>query len=98
MNLTVQNSTLDLADLFTAAGVTRLQSISINWARISKFFPNNAGIRRQRRVSGFHGLDSESSSRMTHLSSRTTVVTHGAHQLSFGMDYINLRAFATITC
>src|SRR5579862_8462331 len=96
-NLTVQNSTIDLNDLFTAAGVN---PASVNIYQlgpsVSKFFPNYmAGFNP---TGGFFGYTASTPSIQPYDTlefSDDLSFTHGAHQFSFGTDYINLRAFAT---
>src|SRR5579862_4181378 len=95
-NLTVQNSTIDLNDLFTAAGVN---PASVNIYQlgpsVSKFFPNYmAGFNP---TGGFFGYTASTPSIQPYDTlefSDDLSFTHGAHQFSFGTDYINLRAFA----
>jgi len=98
-NLTVQNSTLDLNDLFTEAGTPadEIGSIYQLGPGISKFFPhymtgfNVTG-------GGLFGLFNSTPSLQPYDTlefSDNFAFTHGAHQLSFGVDFINLRAFAT---
>lgn len=97
-NLTVQNSTLDLAGLFAQAGVPAAQIGSIYQLgpEISKFFPHYmAGFNV---AGGFFGLFASTPSIQPYDTleiSDSFAWTHGAHQFSFGTDYINLRAFAT---
>ncbi|HEY6442437.1 MAG TPA: TonB-dependent receptor [Candidatus Acidoferrales bacterium] len=96
-NLTVQNSTIDLNDLFTAAGVN---PASVNIYQlgpsVSKFFPNYmAGFNP---TGGFFGYTASTPSIQPYDTlefSDDLSFTHGAHQFSFGTDFINLRAFAT---
>ena len=97
-NLTVQNSTIDLFDLFAAAGIpaNQIGNIYQLGPNISKFFPKYmAGFNVS---GGFFGLFASTPSIQpydTYEASDDLGLTRGAHQLSFGMDYINLRAFAT---
>jgi len=95
-NLTLQNTTVDLNDLFTAAGVN---PASVNIYQlgpsIGKFFPNYmAGFDVN---GGFQGFTASTPSIQPYdtLDFRDDVSwTHGAHQFSFGGEFINLRAFA----
>jgi len=96
-NLTVQNSTLDLAGLFSEAGVpaNQIGDIYQLGPNISKFFPHYmAGFNV---AGGFFGLFASTPSLQPYDTLEATddfAVTHGAHQISFGVDFINLRAFA----
>jgi hypothetical protein len=95
-NLTLQNTTVDLNDLFTAAGVNPA-SVNIYQLgpNISKFFPNYmAGFDVN---GGFQGFTASTPSIQPYdtLDFRDDVSwTRGAHQFSFGGEFINLRAFA----
>jgi hypothetical protein len=97
-NLTVQNSTLDLAGLFAEAGVPAadIGNIYQLGPQVSKFFPNfMTGFAV---TAGFGGLFNSTPSIQpydTLEAADDLSLSHGPHQLSFGMDYINLRAFAT---
>ena len=97
-NLTVQNSTLDLAGLFAEAGVPadEIGNIYQLGPNVSKFFPNYmTGFAV---TPGFGGLFNSTPSIQpydTLEAADDLSLTHGPHQLSFGVDYINLRAFAT---
>lgn len=93
VNLTLQNSTTDLADLFTAAGVDPA-AVNIfqlgppNFPRYMPGFDVNGGFQ------GFTASTPSIQPYDTLEFSDDLSWTHGAHQLSFGMDVINLRAFA----
>jgi Carboxypeptidase regulatory-like domain/TonB dependent receptor len=92
VNRTVQNSTVTIGDLFTDAG---LPAPNIYQLAPPKF-PNYMitwGINSQ--LGGF--LESTPSLQPydTIEVSDDLSLTRGPHQFSFGMDYINLRAFAT---
>jgi hypothetical protein len=95
-NLTVENSTTDLNDLFTAAGVNPA-SVNIYQLgpQISKFFPNYmAGFDVN---GGFQGFTASTPSLQPYDTlefSDNVAWTRGAHQITFGTDFINLRAFA----
>jgi TonB dependent receptor len=97
-NLTVQNTTLDLAGLLSDAGVAPpdIGSVYQLGPQVSKFFPNfMPGFAV---TAGFGGLFNSTPSIQpydTLEAADDLSLTHGAHQISFGMDYINLRAFAT---
>lgn len=91
-NLTVENSTLTLGDLFSAAG---LPTPNIYQLAPPKF-PNYMitwGINSQ--LGGFLASTPSLQPYDTLEFSDDVSWTKGAHQFSFGMDYINLRAFAT---
>lgn len=96
-NLTVQNSTLDLAGLFAEAGVPadEIGNIYQLGPQVSSFFPNYmAGFNV---AGGFFGLFASTPSLQPYDTlevSDDLSFNHGAHQISFGTDYINLRAFA----
>jgi hypothetical protein len=96
-NLTVQNSTLDLAGLFTEAGVPagKIGNIYQLGPQVSSFFPNYmTGFNV---AGGFFGLFASTPSLQPYDTlevSDDLSFNHGAHQISFGTDYINLRAFA----
>ncbi|HEY4709638.1 MAG TPA: TonB-dependent receptor [Candidatus Acidoferrales bacterium] len=95
-NLTVENTTVDLNDLYAAAGVAP-SAINIYQLgpQVSKFFPNYmAGFDVN---GGFQGFTASTPSLQPYDTlevSDDLAWTHGAHQLSFGGDFINLRAFA----
>jgi hypothetical protein len=95
-NLTLQNNTVDLNDLFTAAGVNPA-SVNIYQLgpNISKFFPNYmAGFDVNGGFQGFTG-STPSIQPYDTLDFRDDLSwTRGAHQFSFGGEFINLRAFA----
>lgn len=96
VNLTVENSTLDLNDLFNAAGVNPA-SVNIYQLgpQVGKFFPNYmAGFDVN---GGFQGFTASTPSLQPYDTlefSDDIAWTRSAHQLSFGMDFINMRAFA----
>ena len=97
-NLTVQNSTVDLNDLFTAAGMDPGINIYQLGPQVGKFFPN---FMPDFIVDG--GFFRASLASTPSLQPYDTLEfsddlswTHGAHQFSFGGDFVNLRAFATI--
>jgi len=97
-NLTVQNSTLNLPGLFAEAGVPANQIGNIyqlgtaSAPRFPTYMPNfQTGA-------GLFGLFNSTPSVQPYDTlefSDDLSLTRGAHQLSFGMDFINLRAFAT---
>ncbi len=97
-NLTVQNSTVDLNDLFTEAGVSpgQIGDIYQLGPQVGKFFPNYmTGFNA---AGGFFGLFASTPSIQPYDTLEAAddfAITHGAHQISFGVDYINLRAFAS---
>ncbi len=97
-NLTVQNTTLDLAGLLSEAGVPtgEIGSVYQLSPQVSKFFKNYMpGFAV---TPGFGGLFNSTPSIQPYdtLEAADDVsLTHGPHQFSFGVDYINLRAFAT---
>jgi hypothetical protein len=99
VNLTVQNTTLSLLGpngLFADAGV---DPASVNiyqlGPQVGKFFPNYmAGFDVN---GGFQGFTASTPSLQPYDTlefSDDVAWTRGAHQLSFGVDFINLRAFA----
>src|SRR5262249_11824612 len=96
-NLTVQNNTLDLAGLFSEAGVPadEIGALYQLGPNISKFFPlYRAGFNV---AGGFFGLFASTPSLQPYDTlevSNDLSLTHSAHQISVGVDYINLRAFA----
>ncbi|HEY4283348.1 MAG TPA: hypothetical protein VGM62_09805, partial [Chthoniobacterales bacterium] len=95
-NLTVQNNTTDLSDLFTEAGIpaNQIGSIYQLGPNVNKFFKNYmVGIG----YGGFGGLFNSTPSLQPYDTlefSDDVAFTRGDHQLSFGVDFINLRAFA----
>jgi len=94
-NLTVENSTLDLLSLFAEAGVPANQIGSIYQLAPPKFPHYMAGFQP---ATGFYGLFNSTPSLQPYDTIEVAddlSLTHGAHQLSFGGDLINLRAFAT---
>ncbi len=94
-NLTVENSTVDLNDLFTRrAGIppSQINIYQLGPPNFPKFMPgfNPTG--------GFFGYTASTPSIQPYDTlefSDDLSWTRGAHQLSFGTDFINLRAFAT---
>ncbi|MFZ0977969.1 MAG: TonB-dependent receptor [Candidatus Acidiferrales bacterium] len=94
-NLTVENSTLDLQQVIAAAGVPEGNVYQLG-PNISPFFkdymPNfQTGV-------GLFGLFNSTPSLQPYDTlefSDDLSLTRGAHQLSFGVELINLRAFAT---
>ncbi|HEX4001351.1 MAG TPA: TonB-dependent receptor [Candidatus Acidoferrales bacterium] len=93
-NVTDQNSTLDLADLFTAAGVPS-SAINIYQLGPPKFPRYMPGFDVN---GGFQGFTASTPSIQPYDTlefSDDLTFTRGAHQISFGADFINLRAFAT---
>jgi hypothetical protein len=94
-NLTIQNNTLDLSDLIAAAGLPEGNVYQLG-PNVGKFFkdylPNfQTGV-------GLFGLFNSTPSIQPYDTiglSDDLSLTRGKHQLSFGVDYINLRAFAT---
>jgi len=93
VNITVQNQTLDLGDLFTEAGVATPPNI---YQLGAPNFPNYMitwGINSQ--LGGFLASTPSLQPYDTIEASDDVSLIHGAHQFSFGADFINLRAFAT---
>lgn len=93
-NLTVQNSTVDLADLFAAASVPAAQ-INIYQLGPPKFPKYMPGFNP---TGGFFGYTASTPSIQPYDTlefSDDISWSKGAHQLSLGTDFINLRAFAT---
>lgn len=92
-NLTVQNSTIDLKDLITASGLPAGDIFQLG-PSVGKFFPNYmAGFG----FGGFGGLFNSTPSLQPYDTIEVNddlSLTRGTHQLSFGVDVINLRAFA----
>jgi len=91
VNLTVENSTVNLDDLIAAAGVP---AGSIYQLGPPKFPSYMAGFG----FGGFAGLFNSTPSLQPYDTlefSDDLSWTRGKHQLSFGGDFINLRAFAT---
>jgi len=92
-NLTVENSTIDLNDLFSAAGITSgINIYQLPTPKFPTFLPdfNPTG--------GFYGLTPSTPSIQPYDTlefSDDVEWTRGAHQVTFGLDFINLRAFAT---
>ncbi len=94
VNLTVQNSTANMGDLFTAAGIdpATVNLYQLGPPKFPKYMPgfNVAG--------GFFGFLASTPSLQPYDTlefSDDVSFTRGAHQISFGADFINLRAFAT---
>jgi Carboxypeptidase regulatory-like domain/TonB dependent receptor len=92
-NLTVENTTVDLNDLFAAAGITSginiYQQGPPNFPHYMADFNPTGG--------GLFGLTPSTPSLQPYDTlefSDDLSWTRGAHQLSFGVDFINLRAFA----
>jgi hypothetical protein len=90
-NLTVQNSSLNLFDIFAQAGVT--SGVNLYQLAPPKFpkFMANFGF------GGFGGLFNSTPSLQPYDTlefSDDVAWSHGAHQVSFGVDFINMRAFA----
>ncbi len=93
-NLTVENSNLDLNDLFTAAGIPSSQ-INIYQLGAPKFPTFMADFNP---TGGFYGYTPSTPSIQPYDTlefSDDVSWIRGAHQVSFGVDFINLRAFAT---
>lgn len=91
-NLTLQNSTVDLPAIFAEAGVPAAQ---INLYQQGP--PNFPHYMANIGTGGFGGLFNSTPSLQPYDTievSDDLALTRGAHQLSFGMDFINLRAFA----
>jgi Carboxypeptidase regulatory-like domain/TonB dependent receptor-like, beta-barrel len=93
-NITDQNSTVNMADLFAAAGIdpATVNLYQLGPPKFPKYMPgfNVAG--------GFFGFLASTPSIQPYDTlefSDDVSFTHGAHQISFGADFINLRAFAT---
>ena len=97
VNLTLQNNTVDLNDLFTAAGVNPAsgQHLSTRPTASASSFPNYmAGFDVNGGFQGFTG-STPSIQPYDTLDFRDDLSwTRGAHQFSFGGEFINLRAFA----
>lgn len=97
-NLTVQNTTLDLAGLLAEAEPLGLSPADIGaiYQQGTPKFPNympNFAV-----TAGFGGLFNSTPSLQPYDTlefSDDFSLTRGEHQLSFGVDFINLRAFAT---
>jgi hypothetical protein len=96
VNRTLENNTVDLNDLFTEAGIDP-DSVNVYQLgpNVSKFFPNYmAGFDVN---GGFQGFTASTPSLQPYDTiefSDDLSWTHGAHQISFGTQFINLRAFA----
>jgi len=100
-NLTLQNTTLDLAGLIAEAEAEPVNPLLSSQValpyqqappKFPKFMPNFAV------TAGFGGLFNSTPSLQPYDTlefSDDLSLTRGAHQLSFGADFINLRAFAT---
>ena len=93
-NITDQNSTVNMGDLFAAAGIdpATVNLYQLGPPKFPKYMPgfNVAG--------GFFGFLASTPSIQPYDTlefSDDVTFTHGAHQISFGTDFINLRAFAT---
>jgi hypothetical protein len=92
VEIEVQNSTVDLEDLITAAGVPAGDIYQLGPPKFPTYmtgFDVNGGF------FGFTGSTPSIQPYDTLDFSDDLSWTRGSHQLSFGMDYINLRAFAT---
>jgi hypothetical protein len=90
-NLTVQNSSMNLFDIFAQAGVTS----GINLYQLAP--PNFPKYMANFGFGGFGGLFNSTPSLQPYDTlefSDDVAWSHGAHQVSFGVDFINLRAFA----
>jgi Carboxypeptidase regulatory-like domain/TonB dependent receptor-like, beta-barrel len=97
-NLTNQNSTLNLPGLFAEANILpadigNIYQLGTSAApKFPTYMPNfQTGV-------GLFGLFNSTPSLQPYDTlefSNDLSLTHGAHQLSFGVDFINLRAFAT---
>jgi Carboxypeptidase regulatory-like domain len=92
-NLTVENSTINLNDLFTAAGVP---AAAVNIYQLGPpKFPNFMADFNP--TGGFFGITASTPSLQPYDTlefSDDVAWSHGPHQVSFGVDFINLRAFA----
>ena len=100
-NLTVENTTLDYAGLLSEAEAEPVNPLLPSQIgaiyqqgppKFPKFMPNFAV------TAGFGGLFNSTPSLQPYDTlefSDDFSLTRGAHQLSFGVDFINLRAFAT---
>ena len=93
-NITDQNSTVNMGDLFAEAGVdpATVNLYQLGPPKFPKYMPgfNVAG--------GFFGFLASTPSIQPYDTlefSDDVSFTRGAHQISFGTDFINLRAFAT---
>jgi Carboxypeptidase regulatory-like domain/TonB dependent receptor len=98
-NLTVQNNTLDLNGLFAEAGIppSQIGNIYQLGPSVGKFFPNYMTDFNLTGV-GIFGLFNSTPSIQPYNTLQfwdNFSLTHGAHQITFGTNYINLRAFAT---
>ncbi|MDE3109042.1 MAG: carboxypeptidase regulatory-like domain-containing protein [Acidobacteriota bacterium] len=94
-NLTVQNNTLDLNGLFAAAGITSGINVYQLGPQVGKFFPHfMAGFNPTGGFSGYTASTPSIQPYDTLEFSDDVIWTRGAHQISFGVDFINLRAFA----
>lgn len=97
-NLTVQNSTLDLTGLFTQVNSTCgncLGPINLYQLGPPKFPRYMADFVTQGGLFGYTPSTPSIQPYDTLEFSDDLSVMRGAHQLSFGVDFINLRAFAT---
>ncbi|MBZ5502174.1 MAG: TonB-dependent receptor [Acidobacteriia bacterium] len=89
---TVQNQTMSYAELLAAAGLPAPNVYQLGAPTFPKFLPD---FRTQ---PGLYGLFPSIPSLQPYDTiefSDDLALTHGAHQFSFGADFINLRAFAT---
>ena len=94
VNITDENSTVDMNDLFAAAGISP-SAINLYQLGPPKFPKYMAGFNV---AGGFFGFTASTPSIQPYDTiefSDDLTFTHGAHQISVGTDLINLRAFAT---
>ncbi|HTZ99538.1 MAG TPA: TonB-dependent receptor [Candidatus Aquilonibacter sp.] len=94
VNITDQNSTVDMNDLFAEAGISP-SAINLYQLGPPKFPKYMAGFNV---AGGFFGFLASTPSIQPYDTlefSDDVSFTRGAHQISFGTDLINLRAFAT---
>ena len=94
VNITDQNSTVNMGDLFTEAGID-LSTVNLYQLGPPKFPKYMAGFNV---AGGFFGFLASTPSIQPYDTlefSDDVSFTRGAHQISFGADLINLRAFAT---
>ena len=95
VNRTVQNATVNLADIFASLGLPAPNIYQLGPQSTPKFPKYMTGF--QTGV-GLYGLFNSIPSLQpydTIAFSDDLALTRGAHQFSFGMDFANLRAFAT---
>jgi len=94
VNITDQNSTIDMNDLFTEADIAP-SAINLYQLGPPKFPKYMAGFNI---AGGFFGFLASTPSIQPYDTlefSDDVTFTHGPHQISVGTDFINLRAFAT---